>query len=91
MLAGAPNIADFLGEQSRTNFERIKEGLLLLNVPFKVDKNLVRGLDYYNHFIFEFVNFSQRLGVSQKTVLAGGRYDSLATQLGSKTPIPAIG
>ena len=66
----------------------MQETLQELSVNFEIDHNLVRGLDYYNKTVFEFV--SVNLG-AQNTFCGGGRYDGLAQQLGSKTEIPAFG
>jgi histidyl-tRNA synthetase len=85
----APSTVDFLGEESRAHFEAILQGLRDLSISFEVDSHLVRGLDYYNRTVFEFVA-DVGLG-SQNTVVAGGRYDGLFQTLGNKVDIPAIG
>jgi histidyl-tRNA synthetase len=79
ILINAPNIIDYLNEASQERFEKVCSGLSALKIKYQIDKNLVRGLDYYCHTAFEF-NTSD-LG-SQGTVLAGGRYDGLAKMLG---------
>ena len=87
IVQNAPNILDFLNFESKTRFEEICKGLDQLNIKYKIDKNLVRGLDYYCHTAFEFV--TNELG-SQGTVLAGGRYDGLSKMLGG-SDIPGVG
>jgi histidyl-tRNA synthetase len=79
VLINAPNIIDYLNEASKERFENVCTGLRALKIKYQIDKNLVRGLDYYCHTAFEFV--TSDLG-SQGTVLAGGRYDGLAEMLG---------
>ena len=81
------NILDYLNLESMTRFESICKGLDHLNVKYKIDKNLVRGLDYYCHTAFEFT--TSELG-SQGTVLAGGRYDGLSKMLGGPD-VPGVG
>ena len=79
ILINAPNIIDYLNEASKERFEKVCIGLNALKIKYQIDKNLVRGLDYYCHTAFEFI--TSDLG-SQGTVLAGGRYDGLAKMLG---------
>ena len=79
ILINAPNIIDYLNEASQERFEKVCSGLSALKIKYQIDKNLVRGLDYYCHTAFEFI--TSALG-SQGTVLAGGRYDGLAKMLG---------
>ena len=81
----APRILDYLCEECKTHFENVKNALNELGITYKVDSNIVRGLDYYTKTVFEFVSRIDGL-----TVLGGGRYDGLAEELGgAKTP--AIG
>lgn len=81
----APRILDYLCEECKTHFENLKNMLNELGIEYKVDSNIVRGLDYYTKTVFEFVSKIDGL-----TVLGGGRYDGLAEELGGpKTP--AIG
>ncbi|WP_201572753.1 histidine--tRNA ligase [Psychrobacter nivimaris] len=80
VLANAPKLADFLGEESVAHFEQVKAYLTALNIDFEINPHLVRGLDYYNKTVFEWV--TDKLG-SQATVCAGGRYDGLVGQLKS--------
>ena len=87
ILVKAPNVLDYLNEESKERFERVCEGLKYLNIPYEIDKNLVRGLDYYCHTAFEFI--TNDLG-AQGTVLAGGRYDGLSKILGG-LDLPGVG
>ena len=77
IIQSAPSIQDFLNKRSKVFWTEVLNGLDSLNIPYKINPYLVRGLDYYNHSVFEFkANNSKKLG-SQNTVLAGGRYDRL--------------
>ncbi|WOT06195.1 histidine--tRNA ligase [Shewanella youngdeokensis] len=87
LLADAPALMDYLGEETRSHFSHLCELLEAVGIQYKINPRLVRGLDYYNRTVFEWVTSS--LG-SQGTVLAGGRYDGLVGQLGGK-PTPAVG
>ena len=87
IVENAPSILDFLNFDSKTRFENICKGLDHLNIKYTIDKNLVRGLDYYCHTAFEFT--TNELG-SQGTVLAGGRYDGLSKMLGGPD-VPGVG
>ena len=98
LLADAPKLAQFLGADSMAHFEQVQSYLTALGIQFEINPHLVRGLDYYNKTVFEWV--TDKLG-SQATVCAGGRYDSLVGQLKAtdkagqdKKPIksePAVG
>ena len=79
IIMNAPSVLDYLNEDSKERFEKVCEGLNALKIKYQIDKNLVRGLDYYCHTAFEFI--TSDLG-AQGTVLAGGRYDGLAKMLG---------
>jgi histidyl-tRNA synthetase len=83
----APKLIDFLGNASRAHFEGLQRILKSNNIPFTINPRLVRGLDYYNLTVFEWV--TDKLG-AQGTVAAGGRYDPLIEQLGGK-PTAACG
>lgn len=87
LLADAPALMDYLGEDTKAHFARLCELLEAVGIQYKVNPRLVRGLDYYNRTVFEWVTDS--LG-AQGTVLAGGRYDGLVSQLGGKET-PAVG
>ena len=79
LLAGAPNLHDALSPESHERFQRVRQGLEDLGIPFTLNPRLVRGLDYYSHTAFEIT--STQLG-AQATVCGGGRYDGLVGQLG---------
>ena len=83
----APKLLDYLGEESKTHFEGLQEILRHNSIPFTVNPRLVRGLDYYNRTVFEWI--TDELG-AQGTVCAGGRYDTLFSVFGGK-PTPACG
>jgi histidyl-tRNA synthetase len=87
MASNAPKLVDFLGEESRKHFEGVQRLLKANNIPFTINPRLVRGLDYYNLTVFEWV--TDKLG-AQGTVAGGGRYDPLIEQLGGK-PTAACG
>ena len=87
VVEGAPRLIDFLGAQSLAHFERLKTILDANGVAWTLNHRLVRGLDYYNLTVFEFV--TDRLG-AQGTICAGGRYDYLIEQIGGR-PAPAVG
>ena len=87
ILANAPNILDYLNQESRQRFHKVTKGLDVLGIKYCIDKNLVRGLDYYCHTAFEFI--TNELG-AQGTVLAGGRYDGLSKMLGGPD-VPGVG
>lgn len=80
LLAEAPKLAEFLGAESKAHFEQVQAYLTALGIEFEINPHLVRGLDYYNKTVFEWV--TDKLG-SQATVCAGGRYDGLVGQLKS--------
>jgi len=81
IIAGAPKLVERLGSESRAHFEGLQALLAEAGVPFEVDARLVRGLDYYNRTVFEWV--TDALG-AQGTVAGGGRYDGLFEALGGK-------
>ena len=87
LVADAPKLLDFLGEASLAHFNRVREILDANGVSYEINPRLVRGMDYYNLTVFEFV--TTRLG-SQGTICGGGRYDYLIEQIGGK-PSPAVG
>jgi len=87
MIEAAPKLWDTLGDDSRALFHEIEEGVRKAGIPFRVNPRLVRGLDYYNATVFEWV--TTRLG-AQSAVCSGGRYDGLFEQLGGK-PTPGCG
>ena len=87
LVEAAPKLADHLGEASRAHLAAVCAVLDAAGLPYRINPRLVRGLDYYNLTVFEWV--TDQLG-SQGTVCGGGRYDGLFEQLGGK-PTPAIG
>lgn len=83
-VENAPSILDFLDEESQAHFDEVRAMLEALNIPYVIDTNMVRGLDYYNHTIFEFIT---RIDKSELTICAGGRYDGLVEYFGGpETP-----
>lgn len=80
-MKNAPRMQDYLNEESREYFETVKSLLDQMGIPYRVDDNLVRGLDYYTHTVFEMVSENREMG-SQATLLAGGRYDNLIPYFG---------
>jgi histidyl-tRNA synthetase len=87
VVESAPRLIDFLGPQSLAHFDGLKAILDANSVPWTLNHRLVRGLDYYNLTVFEFV--TDRLG-AQGTICAGGRYDYLIERIGGKAA-PAVG
>jgi len=87
VLADAPDLLGQLGAQSRGHFEQLCRGLDAAGIRYSINPRLVRGLDYYNRTVFEWI--TDRLG-AQGTVCAGGRYDGLVAQLGGRAT-PAVG
>lgn len=83
----APRLMDHLGQESLDHFHRLRTLLDAHGIEYQINPRLVRGMDYYNLSVFEFV--TTQLG-SQGTVCAGGRYDGLFEQIGGK-PVPAVG
>jgi histidyl-tRNA synthetase len=86
-IEGAPQISDFLEEDSRAHFEQVCERLRALNVDIELERRLVRGLDYYTRTVFEV--HSKSLG-AQSQLCGGGRYDNLVEECGGP-PTPAVG
>ena len=87
ILEDAPKLINFLGEASLKHFDGVKSMLDANGIAYRINPRLVRGMDYYNLTVFEFV--TQALG-SQGTICGGGRYDYLVEQIGGK-PAPAVG
>lgn len=88
-IKNAPKIIDYVNSESKEYYEKVKEALTLLDIPFEEDKTLVRGLDYYSHTVFEIKSNLEFLGKAN-TLLAGGRYDTLVETLGGPGT-PAMG
>ena len=87
MIDAAPKLMDFLGAETMAHFDAVRAVLDAVGLAYRINTRLVRGLDYYNLTVFEWV--TDQLG-SQGTVCGGGRYDGLIEQLGGK-PAPAVG
>lgn len=87
MIEQAPKLMDFLGEQTKAHFAGVCQRLDALGIAYHINHRLVRGLDYYNRTVFEFV--TDRLG-AQGTIAGGGRYDSLVERIGGQST-PACG
>ena len=83
-VEGAPSVLDYLDEESSIYFAAVRSMLETLQIPYVINTNMVRGLDYYNHTIFE---FTTEVAGSQLTICAGGRYDGLVAYFGGpETP-----
>jgi histidyl-tRNA synthetase len=97
LTSNGPQLLDYLNTSSSSHFEELQKELKIQGIPFEVDNNLVRGLDYYNDTVWEFVSKpgEKSLGESQCTVLGGGRYQGLIEKLEGKcdqsNEIPSIG
>lgn len=87
IVKDAPRMLDYLCDDCKNAFEELKSNLTAMGIEYKVDPNIVRGLDYYTKTAFEFVTTS--IG-AQGTVCGGGRYDHLIEELGGP-PIPGVG
>ncbi|WP_343189625.1 histidine--tRNA ligase [Buchnera aphidicola] len=87
LLINAPHLSNFLNKKSIKNFNKICFLLKKFNIPYIINNNLIRGLDYYNNIVFEWK--TKKLG-TQNTICSGGRYDNLFIQLGYKK-IPSLG
>lgn len=83
ILLSAPNILDFLCNDCARYFAGLKDLLKKLKIKFEIDNKIVRGLDYYNRTVFEFI-------YKDMTICGGGRYDNLVKELGGKN-VPAVG
>ncbi|HGC7014406.1 TPA: histidine--tRNA ligase [Streptococcus agalactiae] len=86
-VENAPSILDYLDESSQAHFDTVCHMLDALNIPYIIDTNMVRGLDYYNHTIFEFIT---EIEDNELTICAGGRYDGLVSYFGGPET-PAFG
>lgn len=81
LVKDAPSILDFLSEESKTHFETVQSMLTALNIPFEINANMVRGLDYYQDTIFEIMTTSKVFG-AETTICGGGRYNGLVEEIG---------
>lgn len=88
VTADAPTPIDHLGEESADHFAGVRQGLDRLDIPYRIEPRLVRGLDYYNGTVWEYV--PRGFDAAQSSVGGGGRYDGLFELLGGK-PTPAVG
>ncbi len=87
LIEAAPKLPDYLGAESRAHFDAVRAVLDAAGLAYRINPRLVRGMDYYNLTVFEWI--TDKLG-AQGTVCGGGRYDGLIEQLGGK-PAPAVG
>ena len=87
ILIDAPKISNYLSKDSALHFEKFTNGLVKNNINFEIDLHLVRGLDYYNKTVFEYVDNTDN---TQNTICAGGRYDFLFENIFNKK-VPALG
>jgi len=93
IVENAPKTIDYLSEYSQKFFEQVKSGMDNLGIAYVVNPKIVRGLDYYNDTVFEFISNDEESG-SQSTILAGGRYDRLVRQMSGQSggdDVPAVG
>lgn len=89
LMMTAPSILEYLNDESRAYFEKVQQYLTDLQIPFEVDSNLVRGLDYYNHTAFEIMSDAEGFGAIT-TLCGGGRYNGLVEEVGGPET-PGIG
>lgn len=90
IVDGAPSILDYLTDDAQKHFDKITRLLDDLGIKYDVDHTMVRGLDYYNHTIFEIMANAKELGEGYTTICAGGRYDGLVEELGGPQ-MPGVG
>lgn len=86
---GAPDSVSYLSSAGKKHFKEVLECLDQMEIPYQIDKNLVRGLSYYTHTVFEIIIENE--DGSKMTIAGGGRYDYLGKQLGAKKDVPAMG
>ena len=89
IMKNAPKMVDYLNEESKNHFEKVKEYLEVLNIDYTINSNIVRGLDYYTHTVFEVEADIKGFG-SQNVLAAGGRYDHLVEFIGGPS-VPGVG
>ena len=89
IMKDAPKILDYLNEESKEHFDKVKEYLDAMDIDYKVNPNIVRGLDYYTHTVFEVQADIKGFG-AQSTLAAGGRYDHLVEFIGGPS-VPGVG
>lgn len=90
IIKGAPKIYDYLTKESKERFEHIKEILDENHIPYEVDDNLVRGLDYYSQIVFEF-HYTSKKGFNYGAIGAGGHYSNLINELGGPKDMQGVG
>ncbi len=86
----APLLTENLGEESQKYFDTVLVYLKEINIPYKIVPSLVRGLDYYEHTVFEYVTFDEK-GNKSNALGGGGRYDGLAEKIGHSKAVPSVG
>lgn len=91
ILEDAPQIVDFLDDDSRQHFMSVLEYLDEGEVPYRLQPHLVRGLDYYTHTTFEFILKSEQEELNPTALMGGGRYDYLVHEIGGSEETPAVG
>jgi histidyl-tRNA synthetase len=89
LMKTAPSITSYLNEHSQAYYEKVQELLTLMDIPFEKDPNLVRGLDYYQHTVFEIMSEAEGFGAIT-TLSGGGRYNGLVQEIGGPET-PGIG
>jgi histidyl-tRNA synthetase len=87
----APDIVSFLNTTAKKHFKEVLEYLDEMGISYRINKNLVRGLSYYTHTVFEIIDETAKENEEPLAVGGGGRYDMLAKQLGAKKDVPAMG
>jgi len=91
ILKEAPKISEFISNDEKERFTKIKELLDYLKINYVENYNLVRGLDYYNDLVFEFISTDEEKLGAKSTIIGGGRYNLLVNKIDSSKDIPAIG
>lgn len=89
IIDGAPQIGDYLSDASKARFEQVQDALATLQIPYEIDKGLVRGLDYYSETVFEF-HYVSKTGANYGAIGAGGHYGKLMQELGGPE-LPGVG
>ena len=89
IMKSAPKMTDYLNEESKKHFEKVQEYLEAMGIDYKVNSNIVRGLDYYTHTVFEVVADIEGFG-AQNVLAGGGRYDHLVENIGGPS-VPGVG
>ena len=90
IVADAPSILDYLTESAQVHWDKVQTYLEAMGIDYEVDANVVRGLDYYNHTIFEVMTQSEALGHGWTTITGGGRYNGLVEEFGGPE-MPGVG